>query len=208
MGGRGSRSGGAGRSLLSSLGSDERLVISADRKISIKKRDDGDFNVVGLRSGKWEKLVATRLDKKQTLEIIDKNIKEGRQIEKVKSKPFVPPKPIPPKQTRTRYVKTNPYSDRSVDVKFGERDLTVSVRNVKTWTNGKQRRVYFDIGSESRTIGQGYVDSSKNARLNYYDREVRVGRRRIVLPGAGEMSGKKAAVLENAVTELFSRKRK
>lgn len=208
MGGRGSSSGGAGRSLLSSLGSDERLVIAADRRISIKKRDDGDFDVVGLLSGKWGKFVAKRLDKKQTLEIIDKNLKEGRQIGKEKIKPFQPPPPIPPKRTRTRYVKTNPYSDRSVDVTFGERDLTVSVRNVKTWTNGKQRRVYFDIGSESRTIGQGYVDSSKNARLNYYDREVKVGRRRIVLPGAGEMSGRKAAVLEDAVTELFSRKRK
>lgn len=208
MGGRGSSSGGAGKSLLGGLGSDERLVISADKRITITKRDDGDFNVVGLRSGKWGMLFTTRLDQKATLEIIDKNLKEGRQIGKEKYKPFEPPKPIPPKQTKTRYLKATPYSDRSVDVTFGQRNLTVSLRNAKTWTNGKQRRVYFDIGSETRTIGQGFVDSSKNANLRRIDREVKVGRRRIVLPGAGEMSGRKAAVLEDAVTELFSMKRK
>lgn len=207
MGGRGSRSGGAGRSLLSSLGSDERLVILSDKRITITKRDDGDFNVVGLRSGKWGMLFTTRLDQKATLEIIDKNLKEGRQIGKEKYKPFEPPKPIPPKQTKTRYLKTTPYSDRSVDVTFGQRNLTVSVRNAKTWTNGKQRRVYFDIGSETRTIGQGYIDSSKNSNLKHGDREIIVGKRRIILPGVDHsMSWQKANTFENAVTEIFSKK--
>ena len=203
MGGRGSNSGASGGNLLVGLGSDEYLVSKKDWRLRIEKRENGKYHVFGVGVGRWERMLGTTMDKKQVMEIINKNIKEGNLFTKEKKKPIVQKEPVKNNAPRKKYIK---YRSKSVDIQYGSKNMSVRAKNFKTWSAGGHRRIYFDIGNDEYNIGSGYIDSSKNAKTPRWDRVLNVGRRRIVLQDTIRYpSSVKREAVEYAIEQIFKR---
>lgn len=101
---------------------------------------------------------------------------------------------------------------RTATVEFGNKKIEVTVTNLKTWSKGGNRRVYFDLKNDrgKTPVGfpdGGYIDSSKNARKGFFHHRVQVGNRSVVFNANGG-SGSKREALNELANQLFEKRRK